>query len=344
MDDVARGSAGDRRDLFTEAAARWGDITPEVMEKDFWVCWTLRHVFDLGPPPAHLLFKGGTSLSKVYKVIERFSEDIDLSLGREDLGFGGDRDPYNAPSRNKQKALIDQLVARCTEAIATELLPRLRERFESVLGAERGVWSLAIDEKDPQAINFSFPPGVSIPADAPRYLKPVIRLELGARSDHWPAEEHSVRPYAAEVMPDQFARSECRVRALSAERTFWEKATILHAEFHRAPDNPSKERLTRHYYDLVKLYGGAAGKQALAKPNLLEAVVRHKSLFFASGWARYHEARPGSFRLVPPDDRLAQLRADYAGMQEVMIFGESPSFDSLLEALRELEAAINTLT
>ena len=150
------------------------------------------------------------------------------------------------------------------------------------------------------------------------------------------------RPYAAEVMPDQFARRECRVRALRAERTFWEKATILHAEFHRPPDNPSKERLTRHYYDLVKLYG-RRGREAGASSNskLLEAVVKHKRSSSRSAWASYDEARPGHFRLVPPDDRLAQLRTDYAEMQEVMIFGESPSFDSLLETLRELEAVIN---
>ena len=96
-------------------------------------------------PAAHLLFKGGTSLSKVYGIIERFSEDIDLSLSREDLGFGGDRDPYNAPSRKKQKSSSRSSSLRCTEAIATELLPRLRERFASVLGPEGLAWSLAID-------------------------------------------------------------------------------------------------------------------------------------------------------------------------------------------------------
>src|SRR6185312_13908908 len=196
MDDVARMTAEERRDLFTEAAAQWGNIRPEVMEKDFWVCWTLKHVFDLGPPPAHLVFKGGTSLSKVYGLIERFSEDIDLSLSREDLGFGGDRDPYSAPSRKKQDALIDELVARCTEAIVGELLPRLRERFASILGPEGGAWSLAIDADDAQTVNFIYPVGVLLGRSAPvRYLRPVVRLELGARSDHWPAEDQIVRPY-----------------------------------------------------------------------------------------------------------------------------------------------------
>src|SRR5438552_4843223 len=113
MDVVARMEPRDRRDLFTEAAARRGTISAGVIEKDFWVCWTLKHIFALGPAPAQLIFKGGTSLSKVYGVIERFSEDIDLSLSREDFGFVGERDPYRAPSGKKKQALVDEIVAEC---------------------------------------------------------------------------------------------------------------------------------------------------------------------------------------------------------------------------------------
>src|SRR4051795_6216141 len=117
MDDVARMDPSERRDLFNEAAASRGDIAADVIEKDFWVCWTLKHIFALGPSPAQLIFKGGTSLSKVYGVIERFSEDIDLSLSREDLGFVGDRDPYKATSGKKKQGPVDEIVARCQEAI-----------------------------------------------------------------------------------------------------------------------------------------------------------------------------------------------------------------------------------
>jgi hypothetical protein len=328
----------------TSHAAQWGNITPEVIEKDFWVCWTLKHVFALGPPPAHLVFKGGTSLSKVYGIIERFSEDIDLSLSREDLGFGGDRNPYNAPSKKKQDALIEQLVTRCTEAIASELVPRIWERFTAVLGPEEGYWSLSIDPRDAQTVNFSYPVGVLLGRDVPiRYLRPVVRLEMGARSDHWPAEDRMVRPYAAEVMPEQFAKAECLVRSLGAERTFWEKATILHAEYHRDEKSVSKEKMTRHYYDLVKLFASPAGKRSLEQLPLLEAVVSHKRLFFRSGWANYDTAKPGTFRLVPPDFRLAELKADYAEMREIMIFGDSPEFEELLGSLAAIEAEINSL-
>ena len=345
MDGIARTNADERSELFSEAAAQRGDITPEVIEKDFWVCWTLKHVFDLGPTPAKLIFKGGTSLSKVYGVIERFSEDIDLSLSREDLGFTGERDPYQAASGKKQQALIEALVTRCEEAIAEELLPRLRERFAAVLGDEGSgehPWNLSLDEGDAQTVNFSYPPGLRSGGTLPpSYVRPIVRLELGARSDHWPAEEHVIRSYAAEVFPASFEEPTCRVRTLSAERTFWEKVTILHAESHRPKDKPSGERLSRHYYDVAKLYQNDIGQRALARTDLLEAVVKHKRLFFRSGWANYDTAVLGSFRLVPPEERRASLETDYRVMRETMIFGESYSFDELLAVLAEVEARLN---
>src|SRR5262249_43565907 len=159
----------------------------EVIEKDFWVCWALKHIFELGPAPTQLIFKGGTSLSKVYGVIERFSEDIDLSLSRDDLGFSGERNPYDAPSGKKQKALIKELVSKWQQVIATELLPRVRARFETVLGPEgneSAKWNFALDEIDPQTVNFGYPPGLQPSSVATGfYVRPVVRLELGARSD-----------------------------------------------------------------------------------------------------------------------------------------------------------------
>jgi hypothetical protein len=345
MDDVARMEPHDRRDLFSEAAARQGDIGAGVIEKDFWVCWTLKHIFALGPAPAHLIFKGGTSLSKVYGVIERFSEDIDLSLNREDLGFVGEHDPYKAGSGKKEQALIKKIVARCQEVIVNELLPKLHARFESVLGpGDTGTpWALSPDEEDPQKVFFTYPAGTETGGEGARnpYVRKVVLLELGARSDHWPAAEHPVRPYAADAMPEFFKEPECRVRTLSAERTFWEKATLLHAEAHKPLDKPSGDRLSRHYYDVARLYQSPVGAKALADVELLAKVVAHKSLFFRSGWANYDTAAPGTFRLVPPAERHAALKADYRAMQENMIFGESYSFEELLDVLAEIEKRLN---
>lgn len=344
MDAIARMDAGDLADLFREVEKRRGDITAEIIEKDFWVCWTLKHVFGLGPAPAQLIFKGGTSLSKVYGVIDRFSEDIDLSLSREDLGFKGEFDPARAASGKKRRALLECLVARCREAIELEFLPGLRERFTGTLGREGAAprpWSLRLDAHDPQTVLFAYPPGLPQREAAFAYVRPVVRLELGARSDHWPAEERAIRPYAADVLPELFSEPACRVRTLSAERTFWEKATLLHAEYHRPAGKMPGERLSRHYYDLAKLYRSEIGRRALGDRGLLTAVVAHKQLFFASAWASYQTASPGGFRLVPPRERLAALEADYRVTCEQIIFGESYSFDELMAVVREIEAAIN---
>ena len=336
---------GDRRDVFNEAAAARGDIVPGVMEKDFWVCWTLKHVFDLGPAPAQLIFKGGTSLSKVYGVIERFSEDIDLSLSREDLGFVGELDPYAAPSNKKRTELVKAIVERCREVIVAELLPKLHARFESILGPGDTAtpWALSPDDKDRQTIRFTYPAGIAAGGEgAPNpYVRRVVLLELGARSDHWPAEDHVVRPYAAEALPKLFKDSDCPVRSLSAGRTFWEKITLLHAEAHRPAESPIGNRLSRHYYDVAKLYESPLGMPAMNNWALLEQVVTHKRLFFRSAWSNYQTAKPGTFRLVPPPERHAILKADYRAMQENMIFGKSDSFEELMDVISRIEAKLN---
>jgi hypothetical protein len=299
-------------------------------------------LFALRDAPAGLIFKGGTSLSKVYGAIGRFSEDIDLSLDRTDLGFREARDPAQAPSGKKAQKLLDELAAACKAVIHEQLLPLLRVDFETVLGPPGSSWSLTADPdaEDGQVLNFNYPVGVPSGREVPSYLRPAVRLELGARSDRWPAEDHLIKPYAAEVLPAAFREAQCRVHVLAGERTFWEKATSLHAEYHRPADKTTGERVSRHYYDLARLYDGPIGKRALSRLDLLEAVVKHKQLFFRSARARYEEAQPGTLRLVPHKDRSEALERDYRAMA-VMMFESPPPWAQVLERLRALEEDIN---
>lgn len=343
MDDVARLPVGDRRDLFAAAAARRA-LLPAIVEKDFWVCWTLKRVFALPDPPAHLLFKGGTSLSKVFGAIERFSEDVDLSFDRADLGFGEDKDPLAADSRKKKKRLVDDLAAACQVAIRDRLLPQLAAAFAAALGAPAGRgWDVELDPADPdgQTVLFHYPATDPPAGGEPAYLRPAVRLELGARSDPWPSADTTVTPYVAEEFPDQFREPMAAVRVLSVERTFWEKATILHLWHHAPVGKDFKDRLSRHYYDLARLYETGIGAAALSDPALLLAVAEHKDTFFPAAWAKYDEAKPGSLRLVPPEARLAALADDYRKMRE-MFFSEPPPFAAIIATLRDLEARINT--
>lgn len=342
MDKVARLAASDRAALFNETGAARG-LANAIIEKDFWVCWTLKRLFSLqkGDAP-DLVFKGGTSLSKAYGAIRRFSEDIDLSFDRTDLGYEGDRDP-EAASKKKAKALIEDLVADVQKHIATVILPQLTEAIVSELGSPtKGLWQLTIDKEEPQNVIFEYPPSLNQKDYADlAYLSRRVKLEFGARGDPWPAEKREIRPYAAEEFRNFFQEPTCVVDVLALRRTFWEKATALHAEHHRAAGSPTPPYFSRHYYDLATLANDEAGKAAIKDIDLLTTVADHKSVFFRSAWAHYESARPGTLRLTPNPDRLADLRADYRKMAPMMFDNPAPDFDEIMRRIGELERLIN---
>lgn len=228
------------------------------------------------------------------------------------------------------------LVLECQTTVRERLVPELHRDFAAVLG--KTGWSVELDPGDPQTVIFTYP--VTEVSGAMAYVRPAIRLEMGARSDDWPAADAEITPYAAEAFPDLFALRSCQVRTLAAERTFWEKATLLHAEHHRPADKPSRERLSRHYYDLYRLSQQPIAERALGQRDLLDRVIAHKSFFFSQSWAHYETARPGTMRLLPAADRLAVLRRDYQAMAS-MIFGDAPEWDDIVHELTQLESRIN---
>jgi len=339
MDRIAQVPAAERADLFRQSAAILRpERSPAIIEKDFWVCWSLHRIYDVLRLRPQLIFKGGTSLSKAYAAIERFSEDVDLSLSRQDLGFTDGRDPEEPGISGKEaRRRIDALVAACEQVIRDRFVPELRRDFMSVIGTTG--WSVELDTVDAQTVIFSYP-GSGLSEGLPKAIRPAIRLEMGARSDDWPAQERTIRPYAAEAHPGVFEAASCQVHALDARRTFWEKVTLLHAECHRPMDNRTPDSLSRHYYDLHNLALRDIGKEALEDLDLLKRVVVHKRLFFSSAWARYETAVPGGIRLIPTQERMNSLRADYGRMRE-MIFGDAPAWEHIVASLRELEARIN---
>ena len=329
----------EERSIFFEETARILNMQAQIVEKDFWVCWMLQELFQLPVIGEHLIFKGGTSLSKVFKVIERFSEDIDISIDRGFLGFGGENEPEAGTSNKEKQRRIEALKAACQKKIVEELLPALETAIKAKIG--RGEkWSLRSDEEDPdqQTLLFEYP--TSFPTDSDGYIRHAVKIEMGARADHWPSETKTVTSYVAEQFPRGFKEPSCVVKVLSAERTFWEKATILHAEFHRPADKPMPERFSRHYCDFHELVRKGVATSATSKPELLVRVAQHKGLFFKTNWARYGEAAKGSLRIAPPEERLRALRDDYAKMQQ-MFFGEPPEFDQIITLLTQWEREFN---
>lgn len=337
MDPFITLTADARVRLCDEAQARIG-LPAASIEKDFWVCWTLRELFRTPEWGQHLVFKGGTSLSKAWKLIERFSEDIDMVIDRAFLGFGGEQDPDVVTSHKKQRQRLDALKTACQDRIHHALLPTLAAQFGAVLGHQTA-WTIEADAADPdrQSLLFFYPSFVAPAA----YVRPVVKIELGARSDTEPTETPDIQPYLAEVFPDLLGPSAFPVRAVAARRTFWEKAMLLHEETYRPAGKARKPRLARHYYDLWSLIRKGVGEQAIDDVGLFERVAAHRQVFFRWSWMDYTTLSRGRIRLVPPDDQVSEWRQDYRTMQAEMIFGEAPAFDEMLRVVGEFEARFN---
>ena len=331
MDKVALLTAAERSELFRESAARRG-MNPAVIEKDFWVCWVLKQLFAEPGLNERIVFKGGTSLSKVFGLIDRFSEDIDLVLDWRLLGYGpGMEDPrQELDSLTKRDRFSKTVNRKAAEYIAGVLIHDLNRLVTRCPGV-----AAVVDSIDPHSVNISYPASFSA-----GYIRPEVVLEIGPLASWVPSASHGIRPWAAEEFPQLFAEPECQVIATSAERTFWEKATILHQQAHRT--GPMPLRYSRHYYDLYKLASSPVLTSAMADLQLLRDVVAFKQRFYPSGWARYEDAVPGSLKLIPAETHVAELRRDYSSM-EVMIHGKIPDFDQIMNALEVLEDQINQL-
>ena len=208
------------------------------VEKDFWVCWTLGELFSLPGIGEHLTFKGGTSLSKAWKLIERFSEDIDIVVDKEALGFAGDAAPDKASSHKQRKVRLLSLMEASRAWVQGTLQPALAARIESTLGPMGWILEVDPDMSDGQCLLFHYP-SVFSPETA-GYVRPVVKIELGARSDDWPHETRAIQPYVMEQFPALDTDATCLVRVLAVERTFWEKACLLHEETFRPADKPRK--------------------------------------------------------------------------------------------------------
>ena len=325
--------------ILFEGTATQRNMQAHVVEKDFWVCWTLKELFQLPIIGEHLIFKGGTSLSKVFRIVERFSEDIDISIDREFLGFGGANDPEAGTSNKDKQRRIEALKTACQQKISSELQPALESAIKAPIG-RREQWALRHDNDDPdqQTLLFEYP--TVFPQETSHYIRRAVKIEMGARSDHWPSETKTVTPFVAEQFPKGFKEPNCTVKVLSAERTFWEKATILHAEFHRPANKAIPERFSRHYYDFYELIRKGVADEAGRQLDLLERVTKHKGLFFKSSWAKYEEAAKGTLHLLPQKYRIQALREDYGKMRE-MFFGEPPTFDEILGTIQEWEQKFN---
>ena len=339
MNRIATLNSADRHALWSEGSQQL-KLLPAVLEKDFWVCWMLGILFERSEWSEALVFKGGTALSKVFGIIRRFSEDIDLSVSPATLGIS-EAEVNEASSRRQRDQWTSNLETACSRWVMEQLQPELERSISAVIGSRPSGQSWLEFEADAAThspvLHFHYPTTLESGA---AYIRRRVKLEFGSLTDQRPVGRHHVRPWVADILSAPLAEMGCDVVALEVERAFWEKATILHAEYHRDSATPMPGHYSRHYADVAAMANRQEAEHALADAGLRERVVGWKSRDFARRGARYDLAVPGTFRLVPPPERRAELERDYQEMRD-MFLDEPPSLDTILETLRGLESRIN---
>ena len=290
-------------------------------------------MFKDSPWRKHLAFKGGTSLSKSFGLIERFSEDIDLILDWRVIGFKKD-EPWQERSNTKQDTFNKEANAKTKKFLKEKFLPAITTDLEKELGYAVNCY---IEKNDPQTVVFAYNRSFEDMS-----ILPVIRLEIGALAAWTPAKEKAITPYAAEQYPHLFEQPSTDILTVLPERTFWEKVTILHSEANRPVNKTLLQRYSRHYYDVYCMYNSRVKNRAFSNLNLLEKVVGFKDKFYHCAWAKYEDAKVGTMKLMPPQHNLKALEDDYKHMQN-MIFGNKPSFDEIMTTIQKLEKEINEL-
>ena len=241
-----------------------------------------------------------------------------------------DEDPYKKRSITKQKKFIKEMKERTNQFIRETIYPEVLESIGKIC-------EVRLEGEKSEIISIDYPKAFDS-----ENLFPRIKLEIDARGSWMPNESSIITSYAAEEFPPIFEEPSCRVNVVKAERTFWEKAAILHKAAYRSEANDNDRELSRHYYDLAKLNKSGVKARAIDAANLLFDVIRFTQMFYPCSWARYDLAKPPTYRLIPENHMKRFLYGDYEKMKE-MFFGEIPSFDEILENLTELESEINAL-
>jgi len=326
MQRIIKASSNERQQIFQTAATQM-HISPEMVEKDFWVCRTLQNVFQDEKLRKILRFKGGTSLSKVFHLIQRFSEDIDLIL---DWRCVTDENPLLSRSNTKQDSFNKSIQENSGKYISENL----RTMISAVIDPE---CSIKTDERDNHVLLLEYPKTFSA-----SYIVPHIRLEVGPLAAWMPNQEFVITSYVGEQFP-QLGLPAIAVPTILAERTFWEKVTILHQEHFRPEQLNVPSRYSRHYYDLFMMSKSTVMESSARNIQLLEQVVEFKKKFYPRGWARYDLAVPGSIELLPPDHSLNFLQSDYLAMKS-MIYGDYPQWDDILKSLASLQKELNSIS
>jgi hypothetical protein len=306
------------------------DLPAYAVEKDWWVVQTLAILFET-EVGQHMVFKGGTSLSKAWGIIDRFSEDIDLAVDRKFYGFEGDM----------QKKQRTNLRKKANTYITDSLYPELDSRFkERGLDVKLELEEITTSDQDPLIIYVNYPNLI----ESPGYLKPRVQVELGCRSLIEPFSVRAISSILDENYPEaSFAEPPIHIPTVDPERTLLEKIFLLHEEFQRSDEKIRVDRMSRHLYDIYKLVASPFGEKALANQELYSEIVRHRYTFTKLGGVDYKLHNPATVNPIPPSDLIDAWALDYRTMQEQMIYADSPEFGEMLDSIQSYIRSLNKL-
>ena len=313
------------RQLFEQLSFKTG-IIPQAIEKDAWVTLALRMLFT-SEIAEHLKFKGGTSLSKVYGLIQRFSEDIDISISREFLGFPGDL--TKGQIRKLRRKSHDFTSKELTKIIESHLIEYgiPKEKFKIIVENEK------ISDQDPETIQLNY----QSVFNEIKYLPQRVLIEIGARSSAEPYEKRIIKSIIDENYPDlEIAESSFEINVIRPEKTFLEKLILLHEEFSKPVEKIRYFRMSRHMYDIAQIIDTEYGKRALKDKALFKKIIKHRAKYTPVKSVDYNNLELKSLVIIPSNEILKLYENDYKQMQENMIYGEQTAFNKVVEKLKKI--------
>lgn len=329
MYNIAKLKTSDRKELFNNVAYKMG-LNPAIIEKDYYVTITLDYLFNHSLYKDYFIFKGGTSLSKCFNLISRFSEDIDLILDWNAIGIS-DEEAFSERSKTSQDKFSKHVNQLADAFIKEKLLKDLRNGLKSLLGNEVNISYT----DNSQVVEFLYPSEFTDPS-----ILQSIRLEIGPIAAKSPCLDVEIEPYCYKGYEHLFNNGKTTIKTVDAKRTFWEKVLILHSEHYRPLDKKLPDRYSRHYYDVYMMAKISNLKEYLDDTKLLDDAREFKNKFYYSAWGHISEANLGNIKLVPSENRIKELEVDYNKMSN-MLFGDYPSFKEIISHLKELEEIIN---
>lgn len=328
----------DRLAMLQQTEATHPGINQVAIEKDWWVTVTLKALFQTDCRDS-LIFKGGTSLSKGFNIIERFSEDIDLAISHSFFGI----EKTNKSQRDKLKKLARRYIQ---ETLSAQLDAQLKDMgitgytIENVTQVQdkNGEWKPIDSDKDPTVILLHYP---SIVEDTISYIPPRVKIEISCLSMDEPTEERDIHSLICETFEEEDTDANCKIRTVVPTRTFLEKLFLLAEEFQK--DKPRSVRMSRHLYDLEKLMDTEYGREALADCTLYDAIVEHRRAYYALKYVNYDLHAPASINFMIPEQTIESWKVDYSDMRRFFIYGQSLDFDALMQKMEELQERVRAI-